>query len=150
MSLENFTKSLVEELEGSVAVGAEVGDRIYPHGPPKNPTFPYIVFEVTIEETFESLGNHGSIATSSTTGLLRLSASFQCIAKTYGEARDAANAVKVLLHNVRDTSFGTTTPANVRIIRLESHESGYAPPIEGSNVRVFWEELVFNVWIIEN
>lgn len=133
MSRETFTKAMVEALEDSAAVGAQVGDRIYYSLPPKNATKPYVVYDVDVDDEPESM----QTGVANDLGLMVFGVRFQFIGTTPETVLDASQAVHDLLHNFSGT-LGTVNTAYVQVMRRESSTKGAAVPIDGSDTKVHW------------
>lgn len=137
MSLKSPEAVLRTALVGDAAVNALVGTRIYPVLAPASALLPYVTWRRSGIEREQTLG--------SPMGMPRVSVEYSIYGTTYEEARQLADAMRVVL----DGYGGTSDNTEVKQASLEDESDDFAqlagadlPPVYQVTQRydVWWSE----------
>ena len=137
MSLKSPEAVLRTALVGNAAVTALVGTRIYPVLAPASALLPYVTWRRSGIEREQTLG--------SPMGMPRVSVEYSIYGTTYEEARQLADAMRVVL----DGYGGTSDNTEVKQASLEDESDDFAqlagadlPPVYQVTQRydVWWSE----------
>ena len=137
----SLTRALIFELGAHAGVSGNVSTRIYISRPPReSPTYPMLIVDLVDSEQVMTLG--GAVA------LARYTYDIDVEARTYAEARDTAEQVRLLLHgNTGDAAFGDTgKTVDVREIVLTNMGDSRDGPDDASDRPVFVRNMSVSIW----
>ena len=110
--MKDFYECLVQYLLQNSALQTAVGDRIYPHILPQNPTLPTIVYTPVSTTYKDGLQRH--------TGFVRQIVQFSIHDTTFGKARKTGRLLKAIFHDFCGSLCGINIQATHTITDLSS------------------------------